>query len=158
MADIAKALCYCDGDSIACKWKEEVCVFSQKDLPGVNLGARMVRFITRDGLLAFLLSSPRPMAQLLRKWIIDDVLPSADNIAFDMDTGQSALDKAILKELDALKTLSRDVRKKRDEQIMESVQGVARAILSWVDRAPVSHVRLFQKALQEVETISQKNL
>lgn len=155
VADIARGLCYCDyGDSITARWSGEVRTFTRKDIPGVNLGARTVRFITSDGLLAFLLSSPRPMAQVLRKWIIDDVLPTADSIAFDIDTGQSALDRAVLKELSVLKNISQEMRNQQERQMVDSIQRVAEAILSWVDNAPASHVQLFQEAFQKVEDMS----
>lgn len=155
VADIARALCYCDyGDSITARWSEEIRTFTQKDIAGVNLGARAVRFITSDGLLAFLISCPRPMAQILRRWIIDVVMPSIDFMAFDIDTGQSALDKAILNELDALKKSHQDIRRMQERQMVDSIQRVAEAILSWVDNAPANHVQIFQEAFQKVEDVS----
>ena len=155
VADIARALCYSDyGDAITGRWSEEIRTFTSDDIPGVNLGARMVRFITSDGLLACLISSSRPMAQIVRRWIVDMVLPSVDFMALDIDTGQSALDKAILNELAALKESQRDIRKIQEEQVMASVQRVAEAILSWVDKAPENHVRLFQNALREMEKVA----
>ena len=154
VSDIAKALGYCDGSSITYRWQEEVRVFAQKDLPGVNLGARMVRFITSDGLLALLISSSRPLAQLLRKWIIEEVLPSVDSFSYDTNTGQSALDKAILKEFEALKKTSLEIRGKRNEQLETAIKNAAHAILSWVENAPQSHVKYFQEALEKMESIA----
>ena len=153
VSDIALALGYCDGVSITYRWQEEVSVFTPKDLPGVNLGARHARFITCEGLLALLLSSSRPLAQLLRKWIIEEVLPSIDSLAYDIDTGRSALDKAILAELEALKKSGSDLRKKQVEHMERQIQLVANAVISWADSAPKGHIKLFEKALQEAASI-----
>ena len=152
-SDIAKNLGYSDADSATYKWKEEVCVFAQKDLPGVNLGARMVRFITSDGLLALLISSSRPMAQLLRKWIVGDVLPSLDSLAFDTDTGQSAFDKSITKEFEALKKANKTIRKQHDEQMVAMMQRVACTIASWAESAPLRHVNLFLEAMESISSV-----
>jgi len=155
LSDVVRILDYSDGNCISDRWSGEVRVFTAVDISGVNLGARAVRFITNDGLLAFLVSCSRPMAQLLRRWVVEEVLPSVDTVAFDMSTGQSALDKAIINELELLKKSRKDISGRQDEQINEAIQKVAEAILSWVDNAPASHVRLFQNALQEMEKIAE---
>ena len=157
VSDIAKVLGYWDGSSIEYRWKEEIRAFTNTDLQGVNLGARSVRFITSDGLLAFLISSSRPLAQLLRKWVVEDVLPSVDSLAFDTNTGQSALDKAILKEFEAVRKLRNqrnELQEQVHEQMKEVIQGYAHAMVSWLESAPSRHVKLFQEAFQERQSNS----
>jgi prophage antirepressor-like protein len=96
-------------------------------------------FISANDLLAFLLFSRKPNAYQLRKWLVDEVLPSIDTYIADANSREDSLLYAMNK--------FRQVRKVRQAQQDDMIKDAMRVIAVWIEQAPKSHVQMLHDAL-----------
>jgi hypothetical protein len=115
VSDVSRLLGYSEAHIIDLDYTDDdLVVMRQKDLPSIHLGARQVRFLSRNGLVNLLTVSRRPIAIQLGGWFVQEVFPCLDAIEFE------EYDPKNLKEFPKHLLQILDISKKAEEQSMEA--------------------------------------